>query len=133
MSYHMFSGETHKCSKCAAFFLPFERSLPCPQCGTPSTEFYDFVSEAVTGLEIHKREYGEYTAGAYFVSGLPEHIFLLLCNAFDVIDGHPDFLTALREHLDGSDWGDQRYMSSHVYDIAVRVKERLAASSCDGD
>jgi len=123
----MFTGETHKCKKCGAYFLPFEHNLPCPQCGTPSTEFYDFVSEAATGLQIHKRDYGHYSAAGFFVGGLPEHIFLQLCNAFDEIQDHSDFPTALRRYLDGSDWGDQKYLSSHIYDIAVRVREKLAA------
>jgi hypothetical protein len=125
MSYHLFTGEAHKCKKCDAYFLPFEHDLPCPRCGTRSTEFYDFVPEAVTGLHAHKQDYGHYSPAGFFVGSLPEHIFLLLCNAFDEIEDHSDFRTALRCYLDSSDWGDQAYLSSHIYDIAIRIRERL--------
>lgn len=129
MSYHFFSFDTHQCAQCEAFFLPFEQGLPCPRCGSPATEFYDFLTDAIAGLTIHKRQYGRFSPGAFFVGGLAEHVFLLLCNALDAIDGAVDFQDAMRRHLDSCDWGDQAYLRSHVYDIALRIDKKLRDKS----
>lgn len=125
MTYHFFSCDTHQCSQCEAFFLPFEQGLPCPRCGEPATEFHDFLAEAIAGLTIHKRQYGRFSPGAFFVGGFAEHVFLLLCNSLDAIDGAANFEEAMRRHLDDCEWGDQQYLRSHVYDIAVRIDKKL--------
>lgn len=129
MSYHFYSGEDHECKKCGVMFIPFEQGVPRPGCGAISNVATDFVEEAIEGLMIHKRSYRRYTPHGYIVGSFNEHVFLLLCLAFDATKGAKDFEAALQSHLSMCPWGSQKYLSSHVFDIALPVRENMQARS----
>jgi hypothetical protein len=125
MTFHLFSGDTYQCGECGAYFIPFSAGLPCPKCAAPAAEFQDFIPEAAAGLMIHKQEYGRYEPGAYFVGGLPEHIFLILTRVFDAGDGSEEFRSAVEHYLDSCNFGDQAYMRPHIQEIAIRVRQQM--------
>ena len=35
----------HQCSKCKAFYIPYEKGIVCPNCGLNEDDIYDIVPQ----------------------------------------------------------------------------------------
>ena len=93
-------------------------------------ERFDYIPQAAASLQVNKRSNGRYTPGAWWVSGLGDHILRLLFGIFDGYEAERGRV-AFEEYLDGvltrAPWGDQEYMRPHLRSIALRVRETLDA------
>jgi hypothetical protein len=119
---------THQCGECQAFYIPYDRDVPCPRCGQVEEERFDFIPQAAASMRYNKEWGGSYTPGAWFVGSLGDHLLHLLFGIFDDYVQQPentDFEQYLAQTLDRLSWGDQDYMRSHVQAIAVRLRQEL--------
>src|ERR1700732_5404702 len=92
---------THVCSQCAAYYIPFDKDVPCPRCGLVEQERYDFISTAVCSVRWNIQMYGSYVPGAWFVGGLGDHLLLILFYIFERWSKHLErgFAAAVEEEL----------------------------------
>lgn len=83
----------HQCPKCAAYYIPYDEVVPCPQCGLIVKDRFDYIEQAAVSMRFNKRE-GSYIPSipsAWLVGSLGDHILSLLFLIFDAYeDEAPD-------------------------------------------
>ena len=126
MSYHVHFN--HECEKCGAFYIPFDREVPCPRCGIIEKKRFDYVTEAANSARFNLNSRGAYVPAAWYVGSLGDHILYILFGLLDAYrtdaSGRP-FAEIARDALARMDWGDQFYLRDHIHAIACRVRDRL--------
>lgn len=119
---------THECPQCAAYYIPFDKDLPCPRCGLVEEERYDFIPTAVCSVRWNIEMYGSYVPGAWFVGGLGDHLLLMVFYIFERWRKQPErgFPPAIEEELSSrGDWGDQAYLKTHIGLLARRIYDEM--------
>jgi len=129
MTWHFFSPEEFECPSCSAEFIPFETPQTCPRCGHLSYSETSFLSDIVGGLRVHKKDYGTYTSGAYFVGSQAENIFYWCCCLLDEVskEGEVPTIEAVRCRLDAVDWGDNSHMKTYFGGLLSLVIPQLSS------
>jgi hypothetical protein len=118
---------THECGGCGAFYIPYDKEVPCPRCGLVEDERFDYIPQAVASMRINKAR-GSYTPPVWWVGSLGDHLLLVLFGLFDRYEaraGGAGFEAFLDEDLGAVDWGDQGYLRDHVRGIALRVRDEM--------
>lgn len=123
MTYHI-KNDT-QCKNCLILFIPFEKNLKCPNCGTITDDYINFVSEMINAMQAHKYEYGNFHPGAWYINSITEHVQELLFQLFDTIEKNniEDKESYISKWLDDVDWQKDKYLKNHVKDIALKVLE----------
>ena len=126
MTLHVFYD--HQCPKCDAHYIPYDESVPCPQCGLIEEERIDYIGQVVDSMLFNKHE-GSYTPKAWWVGSLGDHILSILFLLFDSYEEESPggFGKFASSRLGQMDWGDQQYLRDHVLGIALRLHDRLNA------
>ncbi len=118
---------TFQCPECSAYYIPYDQNVPCPKCGKVEEKRYAaFVAEAAHSALYNLRT-GSYVPGAWWVSGLADHILLLLFRIFEQqrLSGKP-MPDVLEEWSNSNiEWGDQEYLKGFVKVLALRVFEQI--------
>lgn len=83
MTYHV--SFKHKCPKCGAYDIPFDKDVPCPRCGELEEKRFNFIPEAAKSAHFNLTSRGGYVPGAWYVGSLGDHILHIL---FQVLDYH---------------------------------------------
>jgi hypothetical protein len=127
----------HKCPKCDAYYIPYDKDVPCPRCGLVEDERFDYIPKAAGSLLFNLDNYGSYAPEAWWVSSLADHILLILFPVFEQFrkSNHNDFDSFASDTLSRNNWGDQKYLEEHVRGIAVRINEdiqEMKGSNRDG-
>jgi hypothetical protein len=117
----------HQYPKCEAYYIPFDNAVPCPNCGLVEEERFDFVPKAAGSIMFNLHEYGSYAPDGWGVSSLGDHILLILFGVFESfrLSRRSDFEVFTKERLSKAEYGDQKYLEKHIYEIAVRVYEEM--------
>ncbi|WXG44038.1 MAG: hypothetical protein WED04_08405 [Promethearchaeati archaeon SRVP18_Atabeyarchaeia-1] len=117
----------HRCPKCSAYYIPYDKDVPCPQCGVVEEERFDYIPKAAASLLFNLDNYGSYAPAAWWVSSLADHILLVLFPVFEQYrkSNHEDFDSFALDILSKSNWDEQKYLEKHVHRIAVRIYENL--------
>ena len=112
---------------CASYYIPYDKDVPCPQCGIVEEERFDFIPQALDSLCFNKESYGFYIPPAWYVGSLGDHILDLLFKLFHTYEDEKpsDFKEFATACVSTIDWGDQQYLMSHVLGIAVRLYEEI--------
>jgi len=104
-------------------FVPFHKDFKCPNCAEPTNEFFDFIPEIIEAMEYHKKRYGRYMPGAWYVGSLADNIQSIIFRIFDVLEidkpAKPEEFIITT--LDKMNWSDQQYLKNHVKEIALEV------------
>ena len=122
---------THQCPTCEAYYIPYDKDIPCPRCGAVEQVRFDFIPEATASARFNLETQGSYLPGAWYISSLGDHILWLL---FGILERYrtnqikQSFNDAAREMVKKMEWGDQEYLRDHVFKIAVRVYDALNIS-----
>ncbi len=118
----------HACEHCGAFYIPYDREVPCPNCGAVEEERFDYIPQAVQSLRFNKRRGGTYMPPAWWVGSLGDHILRLLFSLFDAYESreaNEGFAEFAASYLADMNWGDQGYLEKHVLAIAIRIQPEL--------
>jgi uncharacterized Zn finger protein (UPF0148 family) len=59
---------THQCHKCGAFYIPYDKDVPCPNCGLVEKERFDYIPRATESLNFNLKEYGRYIPPAWYAT-----------------------------------------------------------------
>lgn len=122
---------SHECPTCKAYYIPYDADVACPRCGLVEAERFDFIPQAAASMRVNKQYGGAYTPGAWWVSGLADHILMLLFGLFDDYErakGESGFEQYLDQRLAQMQWGDQEYMRTHLRGIALRLSAELGVT-----
>lgn len=122
---------SHECGGCGAFYIPFDKDVPCPRCGLVEAERFDYIPQAAASMRYNLESGGRYTPGAWWVGSLGDHILHLLFGLFDAYEaqrGQAEFEPFVTDRLARMDWGDQEYLRDHVRDIALCVRDHLGVT-----
>ena len=126
MTYHV--SFKHECPNCGAYYIPFDRDVPCPRCGELEEKRFDFIPRAAQSAHYNLTSRGGYVPSAWYVGSLGDHILHIL---FQVLDFHRKdttgrpFSDVARDALSRMEWGDQLYLRDHIHAIACRVRDNL--------
>jgi hypothetical protein len=126
MTLHIYSD--HRCLQCEAWYVPYDKAVPCPRCGLVEEGRVDFVPRAVSSARINLREQGSYQPAAWAVSCYADHLMMLL---FMILECHRKevptrpFDEVARECVEAMDWGGQPYGKEYLYQLALRVHAEL--------
>jgi hypothetical protein len=113
----------HQCPKCAAYYIPYEQNIVCPNCGLDENEVDDIVPQLVHSANYQKNVYGCYTPIAWWVGSFGDHVALLLFEILDKfnVQKEKEFIEFSREYVDNRKWGNQLYLKEHIRNLSYKV------------
>jgi hypothetical protein len=113
----------HQCSKCEAFYIPYEKGIVCPNCGLDEEEIYDIVPELANSANYQMDTMGFYTPIAWWTGSFGDHVALLIFQVLDAFNAQEEknFQEFALEYFDNSKWGNQLYMKEHIRDLSYKV------------
>ncbi len=126
MSHHI--AYDHQCPDCQAWYVPYDVTVPCPQCGLVEKERFDFVRYAAGLLRTNLRKYHSYSPPAWYVGSYSDHLASLLFMIFEahrVANPPCSFEEMAREIVNRLEWRDQEYGKDYLYQLALRVHAEL--------
>ncbi len=112
------------CSKCSASFIPFRRDFKCPNCGEPTSDFFDLIPSLVNLMECNKEKYGKYRPNDWEVNSFSENIQRYTSEIFDIIDekGFNDPEDFIKYYFNRARKdGKEKYICNHFEDIALAI------------
>ena len=68
----------HQCPNCMAYYIPYDKDVPCPCCGFVEQERFDFIPQAAMSAHYNLETQGSYVPGAWYTGSLGDHILSLL-------------------------------------------------------
>ena len=113
----------HQCSKCEAYYIPYEKGIVCPNCSAEENEVFDVVSRLVESANYQMSTTGMYEPLAWWIGSLGDHIALLVFKSLDKFynQEEKDFMEIAEIYFNSTDWGSQQYLKNHIRDIANKV------------
>ncbi|MCD6513894.1 MAG: hypothetical protein J7L07_03120 [Candidatus Odinarchaeota archaeon] len=118
----------HRCPRCGACYIPYDKDVPCPNCGHTEEERFDYITRAVASLKFNLETFGSYMPRAWCVRSLGDHILHILFWIFEKFrkqKKQKDFGKFAEKLLSKMEWREQKYLEKHIYSIALRVYEEL--------
>ena len=113
----------HQCSKCEAFYIPYQEGIVCPRCNLDEGEAYDIVPKFVSSALYQLNTMGFYAPIAWWVGSFGDHVALLIFRVLDAFNAADtdDFKKFAQEHFDDKKWGEQLYLKDHICDLSHKV------------
>lgn len=113
----------HQCSKCEAFYIPYEKGVVCPQCALDEDETYDIVPQLANSANYQMDIHGFYTPIAWWTGSFGDHVAFLIFKVLDKFytQKENNFQEVAEEHFNSSEWGTQLYMKNHIRDLSYEV------------
>ena len=113
----------HQCSKCEAYYIPYEKDIVCPNCGLNEEEVYDITPRLAYSAKYQMDTHGFYTPIAWWTGSFGDHVALLIFKVLDKFynQKNKSFEEVALEHFDSSKWGDQLYMKNHMRELSYKV------------
>jgi hypothetical protein len=121
----------HQCAKCQAYYIPYEKNVPCPNCGFLEDERFDYIPQALASLKYNLETEGSYLPAGWWVGSLGDHILFILFKLFEQFKTQKeqaDFATFAKDALEKIDWGSQTYLKKHIHSIALRIYEEIKSN-----
>jgi uncharacterized OB-fold protein len=114
----------HQCSKCEAYYIPYEEAIVCPNCGLDEEEVYDIVPVLATSANYQMNTVGQYTPIAWWIGSFGDHVALIVFQILDAYsnqEGAKEFTEVASEYCDNRTWGNQLYMKNHIKELSYKV------------
>lgn len=120
----------HKCSKCQAYYIPYEKGIVCPRCGLEEESGYGLILQLVTSAKYQKRTTGHYSPMAWWIGSFGDYVAVLVFEMLDKYSNQDqkEFKEIAREFCDERDWKDEAYMKEHIFEIACRVFKEMESA-----
>lgn len=117
-----YQGST--CKKCGAEFVAHKVECPCPACGQPADDFFDFAAATVATMKDHKQLYGNYFPESWFSGSVADLVQGVVFEIFDnfEIEKPEDFTAFVLTQLEPAAWEEGReHLAVQVEEIALEV------------
>lgn len=113
----------HQCSKCEAYYIPYEQGIACPNCGLDEEEIYDIVPQLAHSANYQMDTMGFYTPIAWWTGSFGDHVAFLIFELLDKFYAQDEigFQDVVEEDFNSSEWGTQQYMKNHIRDLSYKV------------
>jgi len=121
MSLHIMYN--HQCSKCEAYYIPYEEGVVCPNCGHDEKEPYDLVPILANSAKYQMDIMGLYTPIAWWTGSFGDHVALIIFQILDAYDKQmgQKFQNIAFKYCSSRSWGNQLYMKDHICDLSYKV------------
>ena len=121
----------HQCSKCEAYYIPYEEGIVCPNCGLDEKEAYNLVPALANSAKYQMDTVGSYTPIAWWTGSFGDHVALIIFQILDAYDQQEeqDFQKIAQKHCNKHSWGHQLYMKDHICDLSYKVFLELKEST----
>jgi len=113
----------HQCSKCEAFYIPYEKGIVCPNCGLDEEDIYDIIPRLVSSANYQMDTMGFCTPIAWWTGSFGDYVALLIFQVLDAFHAQKEksFQEFALEYFDKFTWDDQLYMKNHIRDLSYKV------------
>ncbi len=113
----------HQCSKCKAYYIPYEEGVVCPNCGLDENEVYNITLQLVDFANYQMLKHGFYTPIVWWTGSLGDHVTYLIFKVLDIFYAQEEnnFEEVAEEHFNSNNWGAQQYMKNHIRDLSYKV------------
>lgn len=122
MSLHIMYN--HQCSKCEAFYIPYENGIVCPNCGLNEDEIYDIVPQLANSANYQMDTMGFYTPIAWWTGSFGDYVAVIIFQILDAYNNQEDekeFQEIAFVYCNNRTWGKQLYMKDHIRDLSYNV------------
>ncbi len=113
----------HQCSKCEAYYIPYEKGIVCPNCGLNEKEVYDLVPRLAYSAKYQMDTMGYYTPVAWWIGSFGDYVALVIFKILDVYyeQKEKNFREITQDYCDNRTWGSQLYMKDHIRNLSYKV------------
>ena len=113
----------HQCSKCEAYYVPYEEGIACPNCGFNEEEIYNLVPQLAHSAKYQIDTMGFYTPLAWWTGSFGDYVALIIFQILDAYNdqGEKEFEEIALEYCNNRTWGKQLYMKNHIRDLSYKV------------
>lgn len=124
MSYHIHL-KNFVCPKCSEVYIPYQKDLPCPNCGTMNTvsdeRYFNFITDCIQSMKAHKKQFGRYRPNAWYIGTYTEQIQSLTFELFDALEasGPTDKQNYVTEYISGLD--ADPWLKHHLINIDLAI------------
>lgn len=114
----------HQCSKCDAYYIPYEKDIVCPNCGNDEEKVFDIISQLADSAKYQMDTMGSYTPIAWWTGSFGDHVALIV---FQILDAYTnekkekDFKSVATKYCNSKTWGNQLYMKEHICKLSYKV------------
>jgi len=121
-----------KCSGCRTAFIPYKKEIKCPKCGKEIerdiNEYLDFIKMIAGSMKTHKKQYGRYSPGAWYIGSMSDHIQSFIFKIFDSMENDSEKNKEkeyLSSFIDKIKWeeeqSNQKYFKDYIKEITFEV------------
>lgn len=114
----------HQCSKCKAFYIPYEKDIVCPNCGLNEDDIYDIVPQLAHSANYQIDTMGFYTPIAWWTGSFGDYVALIIFQILDAYYNQEDekeFQEVALDYCNNRTWGKQLYMKNHICNLSHKV------------
>ncbi|EDZ63761.1 hypothetical protein [Sulfurimonas gotlandica] len=114
----------HQCSKCEAFYIPYEKDVSCPNCGLNEEEIYDIVPQLAHSANYQMDTMGFYTPIAWWTGSFGDYVALIIFQILDAYNNQEEekeFQEIALDYCNNRTWGNQLYMKDHICNLSHKV------------
>ena len=118
----------HQCPKCGAYYIPYDKNIPCPKCGVTENERFEYIPLAMKSLLFNLGKYGSYMPLGWWAGSFGDHILNILFHIFEGFrreEKQDNFDSFTRKFLSQMKWDDQDYLEKHIHSMAIRIHKEL--------
>jgi hypothetical protein len=118
----------YQCPSCQSFLLPYKKGILCPNCDKvindeDTTEYLNVVDFIASSMKLHKWKHGSYFPGAFATFDFMDNVQGIIYQIFDSMEeakpeDKEEYLISM---LDKMGWGNQKYLKTHIKDIALEI------------
>lgn len=125
--------QAHICPRCGASYILFKKGALCPNCkfqeNIESHSHFNFVTNLLDLMKIHKRRYNRYMPNVWFVESVCDEISQTCFYVFDrlELEDGPDPVHKIKKILDDMDWKGKAYLKIHAREIIAELYKRYLA------
>ena len=123
-------NNTHRCAGCGAHYVPYDKVVPCPQCGMVEKARCDFVGTAVRSLLYNLEHYDTFLPSGWVAQSFADYVLAILLQVFHTYAAsgtEKSFYEFSRETLEEYvSVSGREYLLEHIHAMGVRMSEELA-------
>lgn len=115
----------YKCPECGAEYVPYDKDIPCPNCGLLEEERYEtFVEETIGSMFYNTLTGFGFHPAAWYCTCIADHILQFIFRVFAVYERYCEeesWEHFAREYIRDSDFGDVEYMREYMDTLVRRI------------
>jgi hypothetical protein len=128
MTYHI-KLEDFYCPTCLSVYIPYEKNLPCPKCGSINVitdeKYFEFIPKVLLSMKAHKSEFGRYVPDAWYRGSYAELIQSTTFKTFDTLEKSKNLSTVKIKELLSQNFSEvEKWEKDHLTAIELSIFDK---------